>query len=166
MKKILAISAFILILCPIAFADDLDIGTHASFYLPPEGGGNTLMMGVDANYRIGSYFSARGSIDNSNYSTSDHQYSLTTYTVTLIGHILGDSNIDPYLGAGLGLYDKKTDGISNSTTGYNALAGLAFRFPAFNAGLEIKYTIPDSRHMDTGYYSIGGQMTGGLHVSF
>jgi len=166
MKKILVASLFLVIFIHGSSAADLDIGTHASFFIPPEGGGNTLMTGIDANYKIGSYFSARASVDNANYSTADHQYSLTSLTITLIGHILGASSIDPYLGAGVGLFDKKIDGVSDSSTGLNALAGIAAHFPTFNAGLEIKYTIPDTGHMDTGFYSIGGQMTGGLRVSF
>lgn len=164
MKKIL-VTLFILLTCAGSFAADLDIGTHASFYVPPEGGGTTLMTGIDADYRIGSYFSARGSVDNANYQTSEHQYSLTALTLTLIYHTLGASSIDPYLGAGAGLYDKKTDGVSDSTTGLNVLAGVSAKFQTFNVGFEVKYIIPDTRHMDTGFYSFGGQMTGGLHVS-
>lgn len=124
------------------------------------------MTGIDANYRISSYFSARASVDNANYQTSEHQYSLTSLSITLIGHLLGAASIDPYVGAGIGYYDKTIDGSSDSSTGLNTLAGIAAHFPTFNAGLEIKYIIPDTRHMETGFYSIGGQMTGGIHVSF
>lgn len=165
MKRILAITFLAAALISRAFAADLDIGTHASFFLPPEGGGNTIMAGIDANYRLSSYFSARASVDNANYSANNHGYSITAVTVTLLGHLMGDSTLDPYVGAGAGLFDKKIDGISNSTTGLNAVAGIAAHFPTFNAGFEVKYTIPDTRYMDTGFYSVGGQMTGGLHVS-
>ena len=96
-------------MCAGAFAADLDIGTHASFYSPPEGGGNTVMDGVDATYRLGPYFSARGDLDNSSYQASNHKYSLTSLAITLIGHLLGDYKVDPYLGGGLGLYDKQID---------------------------------------------------------
>jgi len=151
-------------MCTSALAADLDIGTHASFYIPPEGGGNTLMTGVDANYRIGPYFSARGSVDNSNYQTSDHRYTLTSITITLIGHLLGRSSIDPYAGAGIGFYEKRIDDSTLTSTGLNAVAGISANFQTFNAGVEIKYTVPDTKHMETGFYSVGGQMTGGLHV--
>jgi hypothetical protein len=164
MRKILATSLLAVLMCSGALATDLDIGTHASFYYPPEGGGNTLMTGVDATYRIGPYFSARGDLDNSSYQTADHKYSLTSLSLTLIGHLNGDSIVDPYVGGGLGYYDKTTDGVSDKSTGLNALVGIAAHFQTFNAGVEIKYVIPDTRHMDTGFYSAGGQMTGGLHV--
>ena len=122
------------------------------------------MTGVDATYRIGPYFSARGDLDNSNYQSFDHKYSLTSLSITLIGHLLGDSNFDPYVGGGLGFYDKSTDGVTDSSTGLNALAGIIAHFQTFNAGLELKYVIPDTRHMETGFYTFGGNMTGGLHV--
>jgi len=164
MRKILATSFLAILLCSGALAADLDIGTHASFYSPPEGGGNTVMAGIDATYRMGPYFSARGDLDNSNYQAADHKYSLTSVSITLIGHLLGASNIDPYIGLGVGYYDKITDGASDKSTGLNSVAGIAVHFQTFNAAVEIKYVIPDTRHMDTGFYSAGGQMTGGLHV--
>lgn len=164
MRKILAITFIAVLICAPSFAADLDIGTHASFYLPPEGGGNTLMTGIDATYRTGPYFSIRGDLDNSSYQTSDHKYSLTSLAVTLVGHPLGNSKIDPYVGAGLGLYDKKIDDLTDSSTGLNALAGISIHFQTFNAGVEIKYVIPDTRHMETGFYTVGGNLTGGLHI--
>lgn len=164
MRKILATTFVVLLMYTGVFAADLDIGTHASFYYPPEGGGNTLMTGIDATYRIGPYFSARGDLDNSSYQTADHKYSVTSLAVTLLGHIMGDSNIDPYIGGGLGFYDKKIDGVANSSTGLNAVTGIAVHFQTFNAGIEIKYVILDTRYMETGFYSVGGNMTGGLHV--
>jgi hypothetical protein len=164
MRKILATTFIAFFMCANSFAADLDIGTHASFYAPPEGGGNTLMTGVDATYRVGPYFSARGDLDNSSYQTADHKYSLTSLTLTLIGHLMGASNIDPYLGAGIGHYDKKIDGETNLSTGLNYLAGIAAHFQTFNAGIEIKYVIPDTRYMDTGFYTAGANMTGGMHI--
>jgi hypothetical protein len=164
MRKILAITFVLILMHTCAFAAELDIGTHASVYYPPEGGGNTLMTGIDATYKIGPYFSARGDLDNSSYQAADHKYSLTSLAVTLIGHLLGDSNFDPYVGAGLGYYDKKIDGVTDASTGLNALAGISAHFQTFTAGLELKYVIPDTRHMETGFYSFGGTMTGGLHV--
>jgi hypothetical protein len=148
-----------------SYAADLDIGTHASFYSPPEGGGNTAMVGVDATYRLNNYFSARGSVDNANYRTTEHQYSLTSYTLDMLLHLMGAAQIDPYVGLGGGLNEKQIDGFPNSTTLMNALAGVTIHFPTFNAGVEIKYTIPDTRYMDTGFYSAGGNMTGGMHLS-
>jgi opacity protein-like surface antigen len=166
MKKLLAIAFCLFFAASASYSADLDLGTHASFFLPPEGGGgNATMVGVDANYKIGPYFSARGSVDNSNYVANTINYSLTSVTVTLIGHLLGSSPIDPYAGAGIGFYDKKTNGVSRDTTGLNALAGISMNFQTFTAGIEIKYTLPDTRYMNSGFYSIGGQMTGGMHLS-
>jgi len=167
MKEILAVSIFILLLCSGAFADDLDIGTHASFYLPPEGGGNTLMAGVDATYRHSDYVSLRGSVDNSNYQATEHKYSVTWLTLDLIYHTMGRNVIDPYIGAGGGLVDKKVDSDpSLTTTSLNALAGISMNFQSLVVGFEVKYIIPDTRYMETGFYSAGGNLTGGLHVSF
>jgi hypothetical protein len=164
MKKLLATTVLVILICSSSVAASLNIGTHASFYAPPEGGGNTLMAGIDATYRLNSYFSARGDLDASNYQSNDHKYSLTSLSVTLIGHLLGSSSVDPYLGAGIGLYDKRTDDVTDRSTGFNALAGIAVHFPTFNLGIEVKYVLPDTRHMDAGFYTMGGNMTGGLHV--
>ncbi len=123
------------------------------------------MVGVDANYRMNDYFSVRGSVDNSNYSTNEHKYSLTMVMVNLIGHLMGKSSVDPYAGAGMGLSDKNTDGSSVTTTALNALAGIAVNIQGLTAGLEIKYTIPDTRDMNTGFYSAGGNLTGGVHLT-
>ena len=124
------------------------------------------MTGLDATYSMNSYFSARGSVDNANYTTTDHKYSITSLTITLIGHLLGEATIDPYLGAGLGYYEKKIDMETLSSTGLNAVAGISMKFQTFNIGLEIKYTIPDTKQMETGFYSVGANLTGGLHISF
>jgi hypothetical protein len=164
MKKLLATTVFVFLICGRSFAGSVDIGTHASFYAPPEGGGNTLMVGVNATYVLNSYFSARGDVDSSNYQANDHKYSLTSLTLTLIGHLLGNSAVDPYLGAGMGMYDKKTDDLSDTSTGLNALAGIAMHFPTIDLGIEVKYVIPDTRDMKTGFYSAGCNLTGGLHV--
>jgi opacity protein-like surface antigen len=164
MKKILAITFFVILAHTSAFASDLNIGTQASFYYPPEGGGNTLMAGIDATYRLSPYFSARSDLNSSNYQSADHKYSLTSLAVTLIGHLLGDSRFDPYIGAGVGYYDKETDGLSDPSTGFNSIAGIMFHFKTFSAGIEVQYVIPDTRHMETGFYSFGGNMTGGLHI--
>ena len=122
------------------------------------------MTGIDATYTLNSYFSARGDLDTSNYQSNDHKFSLTSLTITLMGHLLGSYYIDPYLGAGVGLYDKKIDDTSDSSTGLNGLAGIAVHFPAFNVGVEIKYILPDTRHMEAGFYTMGVNFTGGLHV--
>jgi hypothetical protein len=147
------------------FCADLDIGTHANFYLPPEGGGNTLMTGVDATYRLDDHFSARGSVDNSNYAANGIAYSVTSLSLTLIEHLLGASVFDPYLGAGMTISQKKVDAVENNMTGYNAVAGVALNSSSVNVGVEIKYTIPDSGHMETGYYSVGGNLTSAVHIS-
>lgn len=166
MNKFSAVALLFVLLLPIGcFSADLDIGTHASFFLPPEGGGNTLMAGIDATYRLNDTFSARGSVDNASYSTSDHKYEVTSASADLIWHVLGKSFFDPYLGSGVVYYVKSTDGIASSTTGLNALAGLSLVFQTFSAGVEVKYTVPDANDMKTGYYSSGGQLTGGLHVN-
>lgn len=122
------------------------------------------MTGIDATYTFNSYFSARGDLSASNYRTNDHKYSLNSLTITLMGHLLGSYYIDPYLGGGVGLYDKTIDNVSDSSTGLNGLAGIAVHFPAFNIGIEITYVLPDTRYPDTGFYAAGANFTGGLHI--
>lgn len=152
-------------LCCCSFAADLTIGTHASYYTPAEEGATpTLMLGVDADYKIGGYFTARLSIDNSNYSIAGTQYSMTPVTLSLIGHPYPDAAISPYIGGGVGYYDKKINGMSDSTTGIHALAGISMNFQTFIAGIEIKYTIPDLEDGSINYTSTTATMTGGLFV--
>ena len=165
MKNILVVTIFLLFCSSAALSADLDIGTHANFYLPPEGGGNTLSTGIDATYRIDNYVSARGSVDNASYSANNIHYSLTSLTIDLIYHALGKNTLDPYIGAGVGYYEQKADLETTSSTGLNALAGILFHFQSFNAGIEVKYVVPDTHHMETGFYSVGGQLTGGLHIT-
>lgn len=144
---------------------DLDIGTHANFYLPPEGGGNTLMTGVDVSYKLNDHFSARGSLDNSNYTANGSAYSITMLSLTLIDHLLGSSAFDPYVGAGLNMSQGKVDTIETNMTGYNAVAGLSYKTSGVTVGVEIKYIVPDSRYMETGYYLVGGNLTSAVHIS-
>jgi len=169
MKK-LPVFIFLATLSTGALAGDLDIGTHANFYLPPGGGSNTLMTGIDASYRMNDRFSAKGSADTSNYTTDTAKFEVTMLSLDLIYHALGASAIDPYFGAGAGLTDTKTDdGTTRSditTTSYNAVAGISANLQSLNVGVEIKYIIPDSRHMETGFYSVGGNLAGGMHISF
>ena len=154
----------LLISSSATLAAELDIGPHASFFLPPDGGGNTLMTGIDATYRLNDNFSARGSVDNANYSSNDHKYMVTSFSLDLITHILGKSAFDPYIGTGVVYYEKSTDGISASTTGLNAIAGISMNFQTFSAGIEVKYVVPDANDMKTGFYTAGGQLAGSLHV--
>ena len=150
-----------------ALAASLSIGTHASYFLPPESGASsTLMVGIDANYRIGGYFSAQLSIENANYVAGGKQYSLTPITLSLIAYPYPGAQLSPYVGGGIGYYDKKIDGVSDSTTGIHAMTGISVALQTFNAGFEMKYTIPDTKDMSVSYTSVSGNMTGGLYMEF
>jgi opacity protein-like surface antigen len=164
MKKLLMAIAIIFLGISSAQAATLDIGPHAYFYLPPEGGGNTLMTGVHAIYRLNDYFSVKGSADTSNYSTPTNKYTDSELSLDLLAHLMGYSNIDPYLGAGFDVAQYTVDTTTRGRTGLNALAGLAVTISGLQAGLEVKYTIPDTQDMKTGYYSVGGQITGSIHM--
>jgi hypothetical protein len=60
---------------------------------------------------------------------------------------------------------KKIDTVETNLSGYNAVAGITMNAPSMNVGVEIKYTIPDGNHMETGFYSVGGNLTSGVHIS-
>ena len=167
MKKIIASVIIFQILSFQVFAASLSIGTHASYFVPPETGAtSTLMMGIDANYRMGGYFSAQLSVENANYVAGGKQYSLTPITLSVIGHPYPNAPFNPYIGGGIGYYDKTVDGASASTTGLHAMTGIALNLKTVNAGFEIKYTIPDTRDMSVGYSSVSGNMTGGMYMEF
>jgi hypothetical protein len=165
MKRTLLI---VLILCSLSFqalAADLIIGTHASYFIPPEAGASpTLMVGVDADYMIGPYFLAQLSIENANYTAGGSQYSLTPITLSLIGYPSPGATLEPYIGGGVGYYDRKIDGVSDSTTGIHAMMGIALNFQALTAGIEVRYTMPDTRDGSINYTSISANMTGGLYM--
>jgi len=168
MKKAMFIALSIVIFASMpAFSASLSVGTHASYFVPPESGAtSTLMMGVDAMYKMGGYFSAQFSVENANYIAAGKQYSLTPITVSLIAHPYPNAQLNPYVGGGVGYYDKRVDGASDSTTGVHVMTGINILLQNVNAGFEIKYTVPDTRNMNVGYSSVTGSMVGGMYMEF
>lgn len=158
MKKIcivVSLLAFISVPMAASYAAELTIGTHASYYLPPEAGASsTVLLGADVSYNLDKYIEAQLSIEKSDYSASGNEYSRTNVPITIKAHYSPYSPLDPYVGGGVGYYDLKTNGVSNATAGLHALAGISINLAGLSGGLEYKYTIPNTNAWDVGYSSL------------
>ncbi|MFC1559949.1 hypothetical protein ACFLZ2_00395 [Candidatus Margulisiibacteriota bacterium] len=165
MKKALLVLIILSFMSLQVFAAELSIGTRVSYFMPPEAGASsTLMLGIDADYNLGPHFLAQLAVENANYTAGGSQYSLTPITLTLMGYPAPGAPLEPYIGGGIGYYDKKIDGVSASTTGIHAVAGIALNMLTFIAGFEIKYTIPDIKDGSINYTSVSANMTGGMYM--
>lgn len=167
MKKtmILLIASIMLpVIALLSFAADVRIGTHASYYIPPEAGASaTVLLGADIDYDVDRYIEARLSIEKSDYTASGTQYSRTNVPITIKAHYSPYSSLDPYIGGGIGYYDLSTNGVSNATAGIHALAGVTMNLAGLSGGLEYTYTIPDTRTTGVGYSSFTLNINGGSY---
>ncbi len=143
----------------------LSLKAKVSLYDPPDGG-QTMIYGVTADYRFSNFFSAAGNAEYAQYNNDDSE-DVTYMPVTVDGklHALGDSSIDPYLGAGLGLF-LKTVGDENETTfGFEFLGGISYHMESgFGFSAEAKYAIPDVSNPDEGGLTLGGGIEGSLEM--
>ena len=172
MKKAILTVVLIALISSFAFAG-LYVGPHAEFYLAPNSG-NATLVGIKTRYSMNDYFALQGSADTANYSNSNTRYTVTSLGGDIIYHFLGTqiiryghnywvwldnlavSGIDPYVGTGGGIFNTAgSDSTSRTTTAVNALAGLTVSLSSYYVELEVKYTVPDTRDMKTGFYSIG-----------
>ena len=148
-----------------AFAGLLTLGAKASIYNPPEEGANpTLMYGFMLDYDINRILHARVGAFYTSYTAKGINYTLMPITLDLIAHFMPESNIDPYLGAGIGHYSKTVNGIESSKTGGQAIAGISFRIGNFNAALEASYIVPDLEESDKGSLCWGGWASGTTYI--
>ena len=170
MKKLmLLILLFTLVVAPLSAKPKkghLSVKAKVSLYDPPDGGSTTI-YGVNATYRLSSFFSVAGNVEYSVYD-NDSNEDVTYLPVTVEGkfHPLGlSSNFDPYLGAGLGLFLKTVGDDNESTFGYEMLGGITYHS---NTGIgftgEAKYSIPDVSKPDVGGLTIGGGVEGSFEM--
>lgn len=164
-KVILLIIILLVAISSSAFAGLLTLGAKASIYNPPEEGANpTLMYGFILDYDINRILHARAGASYASYMAKGINYTLMPITFNLIAHFMPESNIDPYLGGGLGYYSKTVDGVESSKTGGQAIAGISFRIGNFNAAFEASYIVPDLSESDIGSLSWGGWASGTTYI--
>lgn len=164
-KTVSFILISVLFLCSNAHAGMLTLGAKAAIYNPPEAGANpSLMYGFVLDYEINRMLHANAGTSYTSYTAGGVNYTLMPITLNLIAHFMPDSNIDPYLGGGLGYYSKTAAGVESSKTGAQGVAGLAFRVGGFNAAFEAQYIVPDLSHGEIGSYSWGGWASGSAYA--
>jgi hypothetical protein len=143
----------------------LVLGAKASIYNPPEDGANpSLMYGFVLDYDINRYLHAQADASYTSYTAKGIDYTLMPITFNLIAHFMPESNIDPYLGGGVGYYSKTVDGTERSRTGGQGMAGLNFHIGGFNASLELRYIVMDLSDPDTASLSYGGWASGTTYM--
>lgn len=157
--------AFMIILSCQSHAGELTLGAKASIYNPPEDGASpSLMYGFALDYDINRYFHAIAGASYTSYAAKGVDYTLMPITFDLVAHFRPDSNIDPYLGLGVGYYSKTADKVERSRTGGQAEAGVNFHIGNFNAALEISYIVTDLSDSSIGAVSCGGWASGTSYV--
>ncbi len=169
MKRTIILSLIVLVfICPLMAKGKkghLSLKAKVSLYDPPDGS-QTTIYGMTADYRFSNFLSAAGNVEYAVYD-NDGGDDVKYMPVTVDGklHALGDSSIDPYLGAGFGLF-LKTVGDENETTfGFEFLGGISYHMEnGFGFSGEAKYAIPDVSNPDDGGLTIGGGIEGSLEM--
>jgi len=165
MKKILVFSLFILI-SSSCLAGTINFSGRAGIFTPSAPGASaSLMYGVGAEYLIDQHWSVRGGVETTTYSVNNVQTTYTPVTVDLIYSQPIAENIRSYAGAGLSYNTTTVGGISSQTSGGQAEAGIKFAMGGMDAGLEIRYLIPDATKMDKGITTYSGYATGSFSQS-
>ncbi|MBI5700033.1 hypothetical protein HZC35_07020 [Candidatus Saganbacteria bacterium] len=157
----------LLLLVSPSFAGNLTVSGRAGLYSPPGVGASaSVMYGLGAEYAITSFLSARAAVETTTYSVAGVQTSLTPITVDLIYRQSLLGMLTPYVGAGIGYYTATVGPLTSSTMGVQAETGLIFSLGGFNAGVEARYMLPDTRASGTGSMSYNAYMTGSFLQSF
>lgn len=152
---------------PQAQASLIEVNGRFSFYNPPEAGASTVFMyGLGLNFNFLPSLTLATAVEYTSYSAGGHNYSLMPVTADLIYHVLPISPVDPYLGAGLGYYQKTTDGAAKSSVGGQLRAGVDFNLLVADARLEARYMIPDFGDTSKSSFSWGGGIGGSFIFPF
>jgi hypothetical protein len=159
------IPLLVLALSAAAFGGTLNVSGRAGMYNPGSGISSSVMYGLGADYDITPNFAVRAAAETTTYSVAGNNVTYTPITADLIYRypILGI--LTPYLGAGLS-YNSYSGATSNSTTGYQAEAGVGLNIGGLRAGIEYRYMIPDSAHSDLNSSSTNAYIEGGFSHSF
>ncbi|MFA4905155.1 MAG: hypothetical protein WC645_01485 [Candidatus Margulisiibacteriota bacterium] len=167
MKKQMLAFLIVLFLGGSAFAGNLTVSGRAGLYSPPGVGASpSVMYGLGAEYAITSFLSARAAVETTTYSVAGVQTSLTPITVDLIYRQTLLGMLTPYVGAGVGYYTATVGSLTSSTMGVQAETGFQFAVGGFNAGVEARYMLPDTKTSGTGSMSYSAYMTGSFLQSF
>lgn len=158
--------ALLLIAGP-SFAGTLTISGRAGMYSPPGVGQSvSLMYGMGAEYTITSFLSARAAVETTTYNVDGRQTTLTPVTADLIYRQTLGGMLTPYVGAGVGYYTATVGPLTSSTMGVQAETGFKFTLGGFDAGVEARYMLPDTKTAATGSMSYNAYMTGSFLQSF
>ena len=166
MRKFAALLILFLAAGPV-FAGTLTVSGRAGMYSPP--GGNisaSLMYGIGADYTITEHLSARAAVETTTYSVAGVQTTLTPVTADLIYRQTLGGMFTPYVGAGVGYYTSTVGSNTNSTMGVQAETGFKFALGGFDAGVEARYILPDTKNTNSGSMSYNAYMTGSFLQSF
>ena len=167
MRNIKALCLSVILLMSISsavLAGQLTLGAKAYIYNPPEEGASpSLMYGFVLDYDMNRYLHAMAEASYTSYAAKGINYTLMPITLNLVAHFLPGSPVDPYLGGGVGYYSKTADGVENSKTGWQTMAGVTFRVGNFYAGFEATYIVPDMSQ-STGSVAWGGWASGTTSV--
>jgi len=161
------IALLLLLLVSPTLAGNLTISGRAGMYSPP--GGNisaSVMYGLGAEYTITNNLSARAAVETTTYSVGGVQTTLTPVTADLIYRQTLGGMFTPYAGAGVGYYTSTVGSNTNSTMGVQAETGFKFALGGFDAGVEARYMLPDTKNTNSGSMSYNAYMTGSFLQSF
>ena len=162
----LALLLLLLLVSP-SLAGNLTVSGRAGLYSPPGVGASaSVMYGLGAEYSITSFLSARAAVETTTYSVAGIQTTLTPVTVDIIYRQTLLGMLTPYVGAGIGYYTATVGPLTSSTIGVQAETGLKFTIGGFDAGVEARYLLPDTKTAATGSMSYNAYMTGSFLQSF
>lgn len=166
MRQILLICLILLTSVQSAHAGIAAFSARASIYNPPEEGASpSLMYGFGFDYAVNPIITVRGAAEYTSYSVGGVSYSLMPITLSVLAHLIPYSQIDPYLGAGIGLYSKTVGAEESRTLGAQAVAGIKFYMGNFTAAFEANYMIPDWNKSGKGDFNYGGWASGFTYVT-
>ena len=166
MRQILLICLMLFFLAPGSHAGVAAFSARASIYNPPEDGASpSFMYGFGFDYAVNPVVTVRGAAEYTSYTAKGVNYSLMPITLNVIAHFIPYGQIDPYLGAGVGLYSKTVGPDESRTLGAQAVGGIKFYMGNFAAAFEANYMIPDWNKSGKGDFNCGGWASGFTYIT-
>ncbi len=146
------------------FAGKFGITGKVSMYDPPGESGPTLMIGVEASYKLSEYLDAVGAIEWTRYEEAGEDVTLIPVTLNARFHPLGRGGFDPYFGGGAGYWYREGVNVE-STVGLQAIFGISWQ-PKDGKGIsfELRYTMPDINDPNKGGLTYSGGVTGAIEL--
>ena len=164
MKKLVISLLIGFILVAPCLAGNLNISGRAGMYTP-SGGSASLMYGLGADYALNQNLSVRAAVENTTYTVNNVSTSFTPVTLDLIYSQTVAETLHPYLGAGVSYNTYNTGGVSSSTGGAQAEAGIRFELGGFSAGVEFRYMLADFNNGNSGSTTYNAYATGAFSQS-